>query len=123
MPTLDLPSSTTRGRPAPAAPPRSRDDPSTARRCLTGETVGCMTPSPPTVTVRDLRNHGGKVLDEVLRGHAVLVTRDGEPVAELRPAPRRGPSARELVARRRHLPHVDPTTLRDDLDAVVDMSW
>jgi prevent-host-death family protein len=77
---------------------------------------------PQTVTVRDLRNHGGKVLDEVLRGHAVVVTRDGEPVAELRPTPRRGPSARELIARRRHLPQVDPAALREDLDAVLDMS-
>lgn len=31
------------------------------------------------------------------------------------------PSASELVARRRHIPDVDVTTLRTDLDAVLDM--
>lgn len=74
-----------------------------------------------TVTVRDLRNHGGKVLDEVLRGHAIVVTRDGEAVAELRPTPRRGASASELIARRRNLPDVNPAVLRSDVDAIVDM--
>jgi prevent-host-death family protein len=75
-----------------------------------------------TVTVRDLRNHGGRVLDEVLRGHAVVVTRDGEAVAELRPSPRRGASAAELIARRRHQPDVDLGSFRADVDSVVDMS-
>jgi prevent-host-death family protein len=34
------------------------------------------------VTVRELRNHGGEVLDRVARGEAVVVTRDGAEVAE-----------------------------------------
>lgn len=37
------------------------------------------------VTVRDLRNHGGQVLERVERGETMVVTRDGRPVAELRP--------------------------------------
>jgi prevent-host-death family protein len=37
-----------------------------------------------TVSVRELRNHGGEVLDRVARGAAVVVTRDGAEVAELR---------------------------------------
>lgn len=72
------------------------------------------------VSVRDLRNHGGEVLDRVARGEAVIVTRDGAEVAELRPRPRPGLSATELIARRRHLPPVDPDALRQDLDAVLD---
>jgi len=72
------------------------------------------------VSVRDLRNHGGEVLDRVARGEAVIVTRDGAEVAELRPRPRPGPSATDLIARRRHLPPVDPDALRQDLDAVLD---
>jgi len=37
------------------------------------------------VTIRDLRNHGGEVIDRVERGERLTVTRDGRPVAELRP--------------------------------------
>lgn len=74
----------------------------------------------PSVTVRELRNKGGEVLDRVERGEHVIVTRDGRPVAELRPLPR--PSARpiELIERRRRLPRMDPEALRRDIDAVVD---
>jgi prevent-host-death family protein len=73
-----------------------------------------------SVTVRDLRNHGGEVLDRVARGEILTVTRDGAEVAELWPRRRRGPSARQLIERRRHLPDVDPDRLRQDLDEVVD---
>jgi len=73
-----------------------------------------------SVSVRELRNHGGEVLDRVARGIAVIVTRDGAEVAELRPRARRSPSSADLVARRRHLPEVDPTALRHDLDDVLD---
>lgn len=75
-----------------------------------------------TVSIRDLRNHGGDVLAEVERGESVIVTRDGRPVAELRPLPRRGVSAAALIARRRHLPDVDTARLRADIDATIDMS-
>jgi prevent-host-death family protein len=72
-----------------------------------------------SVTVRDLRNHGGEVLDRVARGEIVTVTRDGAEVAELRPRRRHGPSAHELIERRRHLPLVDPDRLLKDLDDVL----
>ena len=84
--------------------------------CLTGDTRLDM----ESVTVRELRNHGGEVLDRVARGEAVIVTRDGAEVAELRPRARRSPSAADLIARRRGLPRVDPAALRKDLDAVLD---
>ena len=75
-----------------------------------------------TVTVRELRNNGGEVLDRIERGESVIVTRDGHPVAELRPLPRRSPRAAELIARRKKLPRVDPAALRRDIDAAIDPS-
>lgn len=76
-----------------------------------------------TVSVRELRNHGGEVLEKVATSQApVVVTKDGKPVAELRPLRPRGLSAEELVARRRHLPKMDSDALRRDIDAVLDMS-
>jgi len=70
--------------------------------------------------VRDLRNHGGDVLDRVTAGETITIVRSGTAVAELRPLPRRGMSAAELVARRRLLLPVDPSALRDDIDATID---
>jgi prevent-host-death family protein len=74
------------------------------------------------VTVRELRNHGGEVLSRVERGEVLVVTRDGSEVAELRPLSRRSPSPADLIARRRHLPKVDPDALRHEIDAVLDPS-
>lgn len=75
-----------------------------------------------TVSVRDLRNNGGEVLRRVERGERVVVTRDGTPVAELGPLPRRSVSAEELIRRRRHLPAMDPDVFRADVDDVLDSS-
>ncbi|MBX7435486.1 type II toxin-antitoxin system prevent-host-death family antitoxin [Mycobacterium sp. Y57] len=74
------------------------------------------------VTVRDLRNHGGEVLRRVERGERIVVTRDGTPVAELSPLPRRSVSPSELIRRRRNLPRVDVEALRSDVDSVIDPS-
>lgn len=72
------------------------------------------------ITVRELRNHGGDVLDRVARGEALTVTRDGEAIAELRPLARRPIQAAVLLQRWRQLPAVDPAKLRADLDDVLD---
>jgi prevent-host-death family protein len=72
------------------------------------------------VTIRELRNHGGDVVDRVAAGERLVVTRDGRPVAELRPLRPRGASAAVLLARWRRLPSVDGAALRDDLDATLD---
>ncbi len=74
------------------------------------------------VTVRELRNHGGRVLDRVARGESLIVTRAGEPIAELRPLPRKRLAASTLVDRRKHLPPVDPAELRADVDRFVDQA-
>jgi prevent-host-death family protein len=72
------------------------------------------------VTVRDLRNHGGDVIDRVLAGERITITRDGRPVAELRPL---GRTPLPLEVLREHwsrLPPLDPDRLRRDIDAVID---
>lgn len=74
------------------------------------------------VTIRELRNRGGDVVDRVQRGEEFTVTRDGTPVAHLGPLPRPRLSATELIRRARHLPHVDPEKLKADLDALIDPS-
>jgi prevent-host-death family protein len=76
----------------------------------------------PAVTIRDLRNHGGDVVDRVAAGESLVVTRSGEPVAQLIPFRRRGLDAATLLARWRHLPAVDAERLRADLDEVLDPS-
>jgi prevent-host-death family protein len=74
------------------------------------------------VTIRDLRNHGGDVVDRVMAGESLVVTRAGEPVAELRPLRRRGLDRVTLLERWRHLPPVDPAALRRDIDDALDSS-
>lgn len=39
------------------------------------------------VSVRELRDYGGQILDRVERGETVTITRDGRPVARLSPFP------------------------------------
>lgn len=72
------------------------------------------------VAIRDLRNHGGEILDRVAGGEAMTVTRDGHPIAELRPLPRRPLQAGLLLQRWRALPAVDPAKLRADIDDLLD---
>jgi prevent-host-death family protein len=75
-----------------------------------------------SVTVRELRNNGGEVLRRVERGERIVVTRDGAPVAELRPLPRPSVGPAELIRRRKNLPRVDPNALRRDIDDLIDPS-
>ena len=74
------------------------------------------------VTIRELRNHGGEVVDRVVAGEVLVVTRSGKPVAELRPLRRRGLDMATILARWRHLPPVDPVAFRADVDEAVDQS-
>lgn len=73
-----------------------------------------------TVTLRELRNHGGAVVDRVARGERLTVTRDGRPLAELRSLTGPGLTAAVLLGRWRHLPRVDPAALRADIDRVLE---
>lgn len=72
------------------------------------------------VTIRDLRHHGGEVVDRVARGEQITITRGGKPVAELHPTAPTALTAVTLLARWKSLPRVDPTTLRSDLDELLD---
>lgn len=72
------------------------------------------------VTIRELRNKGGEVVDRVAAGEPVTITRAGKPVASLRPVRQAGLAADVLLSRWRALPPVDPSRLRADVDAVLD---
>jgi antitoxin (DNA-binding transcriptional repressor) of toxin-antitoxin stability system len=74
------------------------------------------------VSIRDLRNHGGDVVDRAARGERITITRAGRAVAELRAVPRPGLSAEALLSRLRLLPAVDADALRADLDEALDAS-
>lgn len=74
------------------------------------------------VSVRELRNHGGDVINRVVLGEHLTVTRDGQPVAQLLPLGKPPLSVETLLRRWRNLPPMDPHTFRRDLDAIVDTS-
>lgn len=73
-----------------------------------------------TVTVHELRNIGGEVTRRVEHGERIVITRDGTPVAELRPLPRTSASPAELIRRRKNLPQVNPDALRRNVDNLID---
>lgn len=72
------------------------------------------------VSIRELRNHGGDVVDRVAAGERLTITRSGAPVAELRPVHGATLTAAVLLRRWRRLPAVDPVALRADLDATLE---
>jgi prevent-host-death family protein len=74
------------------------------------------------VSVRELRNHGGDVLDRVVAGESLTVTRSGTPVAELRPLARAAAPLALLRDRWSRLPDLDPDALRADVDAIIGQS-
>ncbi|MCA1673473.1 MAG: type II toxin-antitoxin system prevent-host-death family antitoxin [Actinobacteria bacterium] len=74
------------------------------------------------ITIRDLRNRGGEVMERVERGESLTVTRAGVPVGELRPLPRPRVTASTLLARWRSVPAVSLEAFRADIDAVLDPS-
>lgn len=84
--------------------------------CLTGDTVQLV----EEVSIRDLRNRGGDVVDRVAKGERVTITRSGKAVAELRPIAGQPVPAEILLRRWRRLPRVDPERLRTDVDDVLD---
>ena len=81
--------------------------------------MGKNTKESNTVTVRELRNQGGQVLDRVLAGEQLTITRDGQPVAELSPLsiPTNLTTLKKRAAK---LKAIDPISLRNDLAEIVD---
>jgi prevent-host-death family protein len=72
------------------------------------------------VSIRDLRNKGGEVVDRAARGEPITITKAGKPIAELRPVTRRGLPAEVLLGRWRTLPRIDAARMRADIDAILD---
>lgn len=76
-----------------------------------------------TITQRQLRNESGTILRDVQAGQTVIVTRNGVPVAELRPiAPRRFVPRAAIADAARGAPRIDGVRFRADLDAIVEQS-
>lgn len=76
-----------------------------------------------TIAQRELRNENAKVIDAVAAGETFVVTRHGEPVAELRPirSGRRTFISREEVAVLAEAGvRIDRHQFRTDLDRVID---
>ncbi len=71
------------------------------------------------VTIRELRNKGGEVVERASRGEQITITRAGTPVASLRALDMEALTADVLLARWRHLPTVDPAGLRADIDEIL----
>ena len=75
-----------------------------------------------TIAQRELRNENARVMDAVAAGETFVVTRNGEPVAELRPlrAGRRTFISRAEVAEMAAANvRIDRDQFRTDLDAVI----
>jgi antitoxin (DNA-binding transcriptional repressor) of toxin-antitoxin stability system len=71
-----------------------------------------------TITQRELRNDSGAIMRALDRGEDFIVTRNGVPVGELRPARRRFVSRQLLLEAFRDAPSIDAERLRQDLDTV-----
>ena len=74
------------------------------------------------VSIRELRNHGGDVVDRAAAGEAITITRAGRPVAELRALAPQALTAEALLAHWRGVPTVDLNALRADIDEIIDPS-
>lgn len=73
------------------------------------------------ITQRELRNDSGAVLRAVQAGETLTITRNGTPVAELRPIAAARLVPRDVIAgAQAGAPRIDPDRFRADLDAVVD---
>jgi prevent-host-death family protein len=73
------------------------------------------------VSVRELRNYGGQILDRVEGGESMTITRDGKPVARLIPLPTPRLTSTALLQRWRNVPAIDGDALRDDISQVLDL--
>jgi prevent-host-death family protein len=73
-----------------------------------------------TITQRELRNDSAAVLRDVQAGQIITVTRNGTPIAELRPLSHHRFVPRAVLAdAARRAPRIELARLRADLDAIV----
>lgn len=73
-----------------------------------------LSPGPGVQTDREILDRVASDTDTALHS--------GRPVASLHPLPRRGSDPATLLEHWRHLPHLDPTALRQDIDHTIDPS-
>lgn len=75
------------------------------------------------ITQRELRNESAAILREVQAGQTIIVTRNGVPVAELRPIqPRRFAPRAAIADAAERAPRIDADRFRADIDAVTDQT-
>lgn len=76
------------------------------------------------MSIRDLRNHGGEVVERVAHGERVIITRAGKPVAQLTALtePLNPLTKEQVLERFRNLPRMDAAALRRDIDEATDQS-
>ncbi len=72
------------------------------------------------VSIRDLCDDGGELVDRATRGEKIVITRSGRAVAELRALPHPPLSAEALLSRWRPLPPMDPVVLRADVNRLLE---
>ena len=72
------------------------------------------------ITIRDLRNKGGQVVERVMRGEQFIITRDGRAVAELHPVAREPLDSKTLLARWRMFARMDATAMCEEIDDIFD---
>ena len=78
---------------------------------------------PRVIAQRELRNRNAEIINAVSRGDSFIVTRNGEPVAELRPlvhGRNRVVPKSEIIAAFANGPRIDARRLRADLDRLID---
>jgi prevent-host-death family protein len=72
---------------------------------------------------RELRNDNARIMDAVEAGQTFVVTRNGTPVAELRPVQARRPRfvrRADLIAAASAGPHLDAARFRADTERAMD---
>jgi prevent-host-death family protein len=75
------------------------------------------------ITQRELRNDSAAILREVQAGQTLIITRNGTPVAELRPLKLRRFVPRAVLAEAAaQAARIDSIRFRADLEAVVDQA-
>lgn len=72
-----------------------------------------------SVPVRDLRNNSASLLKRVQQGESVVVTKDGEPVAEVIPLRRAPMRKAQLLQRWSALPQINAEQFRRDVDEML----
>ena len=74
-----------------------------------------------SITQRELCNESAAILRDVQAGQSITVTRNGTPVAELRPvSPCRFVSRAAVAEAAQTMPPIDAARFRADMDVVVD---